>query len=191
MANWQKTVRCKRLRPAAKVALTLPADETNRKMTRGMAEAGLLSVRGELGFDRALPAPPQAERASYVGKRPDTVDTEREENSWPRSARQNPLRQTPGNHRTRQRAGGVEACWGKVHDLSSDGISLGLSWHVPPGTLLTIDKLGGLAIPLRARVIHITKDVAGGWLASCKFILSLSREELHALGQPNELARLQ
>ncbi len=92
----------------------------------------------------------------------------------------------PGSER-----GGVEACWGKVHDLSSHGISLGLSWHVPPGTRLTIDKLGGLAMPLRARVIHTTKDVAGGWLASCKFILPLSREELHALGQPNELARLQ
>jgi len=91
----------------------------------------------------------------------------------------------PGSERA------VEACWGKVHDLSADGISLGLPCRLTPGTLLAVDKLGELPKPLRARVIHITKDIAGGWLASCKFVPSLTGEQMHALGQPNELARLQ
>ena len=94
-------------------------------------------------------------------------------------------RREPGSERA------VEACWGKVHDLSAEGISLGLPCRLPAGTLLAVDKLGELPKPLRARVIHITKDIAGGWLASCKFVPSLTFEQMHALGQPNELARLQ
>jgi hypothetical protein len=87
----------------------------------------------------------------------------------------------PGSER-----GTVGACWAKVHDLSSDGVSLGLSWRVPPGTLLALDRLGELAKPLRIRVIHTTRDVAGGWLAGCKFLRPLSNEDIHALQQPTE-----
>jgi hypothetical protein len=85
----------------------------------------------------------------------------------------------PGNER-----GTVGACWAQVHDLSLDGISLGLSWRVPPRTLLAIDRLGELTRPLRVRVIHTTRDVAGGWLAGCKFLQPLSNEDLHSLQQP-------
>jgi hypothetical protein len=83
-----------------------------------------------------------------------------------------------------QERGTVGACWAKVHDLSLDGISLGLSWRVPPRTLLAIDRLGELTRPLRVRVIHTTRDVAGGWLAGCKFLQPLSNEDLHDLQQP-------
>jgi hypothetical protein len=87
----------------------------------------------------------------------------------------------PGSER-----GTVGACWAKVHDLSSDGVSLGLSSRIPPGTLLALDRLGELTRPLRVRVIHTTRDVAGGWLAGCKFLRPLSNEDLHALQQPTE-----
>jgi hypothetical protein len=72
----------------------------------------------------------------------------------------------------------------RVRDLSCDGIGLGLTQAVAPGTILNVELQGTdrqLPCFLLARVKHITPQADDTWLAGCQFVRRLTEDELQAL----------
>jgi hypothetical protein len=73
---------------------------------------------------------------------------------------------------------------GKVHNISTTGISLMLKHWIKPGKVLVVrlqSREGNLSRPLPVRVMHATAQVDGDWLVGCMFVRTLSGEELQML----------
>jgi c-di-GMP-binding flagellar brake protein YcgR len=73
---------------------------------------------------------------------------------------------------------------GQTRDVSQDGVALILDTSIRVGTELLIDlktRNPGIALTLRARVVHATREAEGSWLVGCKFISTPTEEQILAL----------
>jgi hypothetical protein len=74
---------------------------------------------------------------------------------------------------------------GKVHNLSTRGISLVLDCSVECGVFLDLTlhqtEAGLFSMPLLARVRHVTLRSEGVWIIGCRFLKRLSDAELQDL----------
>jgi hypothetical protein len=74
-------------------------------------------------------------------------------------------------------------CWGRLRDVSPDGLALRLSRFFAPGCLLIIElpdnvKKGAHSFPVQ--VVHVTPERKRLWIIGCEFIRPLGQEELRA-----------
>jgi hypothetical protein len=71
----------------------------------------------------------------------------------------------------------------QVVDISTTGVGLLLKRRFEPGTLLSFrleGPAGGQSFNALARVIHTTRQAAGGWLLGCALVGELDAAQLRA-----------
>jgi hypothetical protein len=73
---------------------------------------------------------------------------------------------------------------GKARDISRGGVALILGARIRVGTEVLIDlktRNPGIALTLRARVVHATPEAEGSWIVGCEFISMPTEEQILAL----------
>ena len=73
---------------------------------------------------------------------------------------------------------------GQTRDISRDGVALILDTSIRVGTEVLIDlktRNPGIALTLRARVVHATPEAEGSWVVGCEFISTPTEEQILAL----------
>jgi len=75
----------------------------------------------------------------------------------------------------------AQQAWGRVKDISVQGVGLLLDREIKPGTRLVVDihsKIHPLPMRVPAHVVRCEKHSSTTWVIGCKFEVPLSEEDL-------------